>query len=187
MNSLTSSQKATFKQAFLVLGLTALVLLLVMFLKERAWIILFMFGASLLWFGRKQLHQTAAVGSWPTTSACVVSTKIGEVYEGNNLTRYFPLVEFEYQLPIGTTHLTEAYSPAAADFASYERITIEMMLRPYSPGTLVEVLVSPQHPDIAYIRGDISPRQRSHILALIAGGLILSAISVLLGIWQYWM
>jgi len=95
---------------------------------------------------------------------------------------YYPLVRFEYWTPSGH-YFSENFTVAPRDYRNADRAETEQLLNQYPAGLAAEVYVCPHNHRLAVLCPEVSPKRHSQYLAALVGGVLVSTIALLVGIY----
>src|SRR5258706_3338266 len=150
-----------------------------------AWTVPFVVGLVLVAYGAGALRRASKVEAWLKVQGKILGSRLGEVAVSGypvSYVEYYPLVRFEYWTP-GGHYFSENFTIAPQDYRHADRAETEQLLNQYPAGVSTEVYVCPHNHRLAVLCPEVSPKRRSQYLAALVGGVLLSAISLLVGIY----
>ena len=150
-----------------------------------AWAVPFAAGLVLVSYGAGALRRAAKVQAWLAVRGKVLGSTFGEVMvpgDPVSYVEYYPLVRFEYWTPSGH-YFSENFTIAPRDYGNADRKETEQLLNQYPAGISTEVYVCPHDHRLAVLCPEVSPKRRSQYLAALVGGVLVSAISLIVGIY----
>ena len=176
-------------EGILFAGLVAIALMLagaiILHADTYAWAVPFAAGLALIAYGAGALRRAAKVKAWLTVKGTMLESRLGEVMlggYGGAYVEYYPLVRFEYWTPSGH-YFSENFTIAPRDYRNADRKKTEQLLNQYPAGVSTEVYVCPHDHRLAVLCPEVSPKRHSQYLAALVGGVLVSAVSLVVGIY----